>query len=197
MSPITRALVVVASLTLLLAYVFPLWTITLDASHIPEPLGMEIWVDDIVGEEPGHIEEINHLNHYVGMREVDPDTVPELRIMPWVVAFLSLFGLVTAAVGRRKLLYVWVATFLVVALVGLADFWWWEYQYGHNLDEEEAIFRVPGMSFQPPLIGEKKILNFTVWAWPGLGGVAAILAGVLASVAGGLEVRRSRRSGEE
>ena len=190
----SRVLVTVASLLLLLAYVFPLWTITLEASHLDERLGMVILVDDIVGQEPGHIEEINHLNHYVGMRAVDPDAVPELDIMPWVVAALSLFGLITAALGRRRLLYAWAATLVLVALLGLADFWWWEYQYGHNLDEEEAIFRVPGMSFQPPLIGEKKILNFTVWSWPGLGGAAALLAGLLAVVTAGMEALASRRA---
>lgn len=193
MSRATRILVVVASLTLLLTYAYPLWTITLEASHLPERLGMEIRVDDIVGREPGHIEEINHLNHYVGMKPVEPEAIPELRVIPWIVGFLSLFGLVTAALGRRDLLYVWVATVLVVGLVGLADFWWWEYRYGHDLDEQEAIFRVPGMSFQPPLLGKKKILNFTVWSWPGMGGGAAMGAGVLAMVAAARELLRNRR----
>lgn len=194
MSRVTRILVAAASLILLLAYAFPLWTITLDASHIPEPLGMEIRVDDIVGREPGHLEEINHLNHYVGMRDVDPDAVPELDVIPWVVGVLSLLGLVTAALGRRDLLYVWAAAFLAAGLIGLADFWWWEHRYGHDLDMEQAIFRVPGQSFQPPLIGKKEIINFTVWAWPGVGGGAAILAGLLAVVAAGREVVRGRRT---
>lgn len=192
MSRTTRILVVMASLVLLLTYAYPLWTITLEASHLPERLGMEIRVDDIVGREPGHIEEINHLNHYVGMRPVEPEAIPELRVIPWIVAFLSLFGLVTAVLGRRDLLYVWVATVLVVGLAGLADFWWWEYRYGHDLDEQEAIFRVPGMSFQPPLLGKKKILNFTVWSWPGVGGGAAMGASVLAMVAAARELLRSR-----
>lgn len=192
MSRTTRILVVVASLALLLTYAYPLWTITLEASHLPERLGLEIRVDDIVGREPGHIEEINHLNHYVGMKPVEPEAIPELRVIPWIVAFLSLFGLVTAALGRRDLLYVWVATVLVVGLAGLADFSWWEYRYGHELNEEEAIFRVPGMSFQPPLLGKKKILNFTVWAWPGVGGGAAMGAAVLAMVAAARELLRSR-----
>jgi copper chaperone NosL len=56
--------------------------------------------------------------------------------------------------------------------VGLWDFWRWEYDYGHNLDMEKAIIIVPDMTYQPPLIGSKQLLNFTATAWPGLGTIA-------------------------
>ena len=42
-----------------------------------------------------------------------------------------------------------IVNLLLVAVAGLADFWRWEYNYGHELNPEAAII-VPGMSYQPP-----------------------------------------------
>ena len=112
---------------------------------------------------------INQLNHYIGMKRIEPDAIPELRIMPWIVGALALSGLGVAAAGRRRLLVTWLAAFMVCAAVGLADFWRWEYDYGHNIDFEHAIIKVPGMTYQPPLIGTKQLLNFTAASWPALG----------------------------
>jgi copper chaperone NosL len=88
-----------------------------------------------------------------------------------------------------------VAIFLGVSVVGLADFWKWEYDYGHNLDEETAIIKIPGMSYQPPLIGSRQILNFTAHSWPGSGGWIAIGAALTALGVAAGEFRRGRRAG--
>ena len=50
------------------------------------------------------------------------------------------------------MLYAWVAVFALGAVAGLADFWRWGHDYGHNLNPRAAI-QIPGMSYQPPLIG--------------------------------------------
>jgi copper chaperone NosL len=89
-------------------------------------------------------------------------------------------------------LYGWFATFVLVAIAGLADFWRWSWDFGHNLDMDTAIIKVPGMVYQPPIIGTKQILNFHASSWPHWGGVAACLAMVLAAVAVLVELRRSR-----
>jgi copper chaperone NosL len=65
------------------------------------------------------------------------------------------------------------------AIVGLVDFWRWEYDYGHDLDLENAPIQVPGMTYQPPLIGSKNLLNFTATSLPATGGLLAIGAVVL------------------
>ena len=80
--------------------------------------------------------------------------------------------------------------FALLGAVGLWDFWRWEYDYGHNLDMEHAIIIVPGMSYQPPIIGSKQLLNFTATAWPGLG---AIALGVSFLLAAGVWVGTRRR----
>jgi hypothetical protein len=117
------------------------------------------------------------------MKRIEPEAIPELRIMPWIVAGIIVTGLATAAFARRPLLYVWTAGFLAIAVVGLIDFWKWEYDYGHNLDSEHAILKIPGMTYQPPLIGAKQLLNFRAVSLPSVGGILAGVAITLAVAA--------------
>jgi len=191
MSRRTRITLAAAALLLGLAYVAPMWHIGLDAPQYPEGIGMYVWIDTIRGQKPNDLQSINGLNHYIGMKAIVPDAIPELKLMPRIVAVLMGLGLAVAGIGRRSLLYAWTTLFALVALVGLADFWYWGYDYGHNLDPHAAI-KVPGLSYQPPVIGSKQLLNFTAHSWPGLGGWAiamALAAGLALCV---IELRRSR-----
>jgi hypothetical protein len=175
MSKLSRVLVAVAGLVLALLYVTPMWRIDLGAPQYPEGLGMRIWVNQIEGAKPNDLQNINGLNHYIGMKAIHPDEIAELRFMPWVVAGLIAGALLVAVVGKRALLFGYTALYAAIAAAGLYDFWKWEYDYGHNLDPTAAI-RIPGASYQPPLIGAKKILNFTASSWPDVGGVAAFVS---------------------
>lgn len=161
----SRALLAVAALALLAIYVVPLWRIDLHAPQYPEGLGLRIWVDRITGVKPNDLNSINMLNHYIGMHEISPDDIPELRLMPWMLGGLVGFGLLVGALGRRGPLYAWLVLLAFGATAGLVDFWMWGYRYGHELDEHAAI-KVPGMSYQPPVIGTKQLLNFEAAAWP-------------------------------
>lgn len=176
MSMRSRVLIALSALLLVVMYFTPIWRVFLDAPQYPEGIGMQIWINTVKGAKENDLENINNLNHYIGMKRIEPDAIPELKLMPIIVGVLVAGGLAAAAVGRRRLAQVWVGVFLVVALAGLADFWKWEYDYGHDLDMENAIIKVPGMSYQPPLIGSKQLLNFTATSIPGAGGWAAIIS---------------------
>ena len=189
----TRLTLAAAALLLTVAYAAPLWHIGLDAPQYPEGIGMYVWINTITGQKPNDLHNINNLNHYIGMKAIVPDAIPELRLMPAIVAGLMAIGLVAAISGRRALLVGWTVVFAVVALAGLADFWYWGYDYGHDLDPTAAI-KVPGLSYQPPMLGSKQLLNFTAHSWPAAGGWAIAVsfgAGVLLSV---LELRSRRPS---
>ncbi len=69
---------------------------------------------------------------------------------------------------------------------GLVDFYRWGYQYGHNLDPNAAI-QVPGMTYQPPIIGYKNLLNFTAYSGPDIGGWIMIVSGCIAGMLLGWE----------
>lgn len=188
---LARLFVLAASVLLLGLYVLPLWSVRLKAPQYPEGLGMFIRINTVEGATENDLNNINNLNKYIGMKRIDPDTIPELRLMPWIVGGLIVTGLLTAWFGRRRLIYSWTGAFLVVALAGLVDFWKWEYDYGHNLDMETAVIKIPGMSYQPPLIGSKQLLNFTAVSLPASGGVLAGVAITLA-LAASYVVWRSR-----
>ncbi|HEY6088629.1 MAG TPA: hypothetical protein VD771_02450 [Gemmatimonadaceae bacterium] len=175
-----RILALIASLLLLGVFAFPLWTVRLTAPQYPEGLGMHIRINAVEGATENDLNNINNLNHYIGMKRIEPDAIPELRIMPWVVIAIIVAGLTTAALARRKLLYAWTAGFVSLAVLGLVDFWRWEYDYGHNLDNAHAILKIPGMTYQPPLIGAKQLLNFRAVSLPATGGFLAGVALVLA-----------------
>lgn len=199
-----RLVLAACSLVLVAMYLSPLWHITLQAPQYPEGLGLKIMLSDVQGQHEYDLQNINNLNHYIGMKRIEPDAIPELRIMPWIVAGLIGLGLTAAASGKHWMLYLWCGVFLAVAVAGLVDFWLWAYDYGHNLDVEHAAIKVPGMSYQPPIIGSKQLLNFRAHSWPALGGWAAfgslgvgmlLAVSVMKSRTRGLKVRAAALAG--
>ena len=191
MSRSTRLLLAVAALSMALVYVLPLWHVGLLAPQYPEGIGLYIGINKVTGEKPQDLNSINNLNHYIGMKRIVPESIPELRFMPLLVGGLIVLGLGAAATGKRPLLYLWVVLFALGSVAGLADFYRWGYDYGHNLDPE-AIIKITGMSYQPPLIGSKQLLNFHATSWPASGGwilVVALLLGAWLTVH---ELRRPR-----
>jgi copper chaperone NosL len=189
----SRIAVAAVSLLLLAVYVTPLWRIELIAPQYPEGLGLRIWVNQITGLKPNDLNSINGLNHYIGMRAIEPDAIPELRLMPRLLACAIVAGLLVAILGRRGALYGWAALFTVGAVAGLGDFWKWGYEYGHRLDPHAAI-KVPGMSYQPPVVGSKQLLNFHATSWPDVGGWIAIGALACVIVVAVIEWRRARHA---
>jgi len=178
----SKIIVIAASLILVLSYFFPIWYIDLEAPQYPEGIGLEIWLNKITGQKPHDLNNINGLNHYIGMKEIVPDAIPELKIMPFIIIFLILFGLAAGISGKRSLVYVWIVLFFVITAVGLYDFYMWEYDYGHDLNPNAAI-KIPGMAYQPPLIGSKMLLNFNAISMPHIGSWILVASVVLAAVA--------------
>lgn len=182
MTRTTRLLLGVAAVAVLLAIRLPLWEVRLGAPQYPEGLGLRILSHTVEGLKPNDLNSINVLNHYIGMKAIEPDAIPELRYMPWILAGLAgSLGLIALRGGRRMMM-AWLVATAVLGAVGLWDFWRWEYAYGHELDLETAAIIVPGMSYQPPLIGSKQLLNFTAMAWPGTGAIALGVAWLLVAV---------------
>jgi len=173
MDRLSRGALAALALGLVACLFLPLWRVALIAPQYPEGLGFFIWASRMSGD----LQSINGLNHYIGMKPIVPESIPELRLMPWALGALVVAGLAAAVWGRRKALAAWVALLAVGALAGLADFWKWGYEYGHDLDPTAAI-RIPGMSYQPPVIGSKQLLNFHATSLPAAGGWIAL--GVLA-----------------
>lgn len=190
MNILSRGLLALASLLLILTYFLPLWRIELVAPQYPEGLRMFIWVNRITGGTEFDLYNINLLNHYIGMKPIEPEAIPELKILPFIIGFLIAFGLLSAILGKRVLLYAWVITFVLLGVAGLADFYKWEYDYGHNLDPNAPI-KIPGLAYQPPLIGTKQLLNMLASSFPDVGGYIAVVSLFLGFLAIAIDLRFS------
>lgn len=179
LQPISRIIIVIASLMMIAAYFVPLWQILMWAPQYPEGLEMDIWINTIKGD----VKIISALNHYIGMKHIEVTMFPEFGYMIYIVGVLIAIGLITALLNRRWALWSFCLLLIATGVAALVDFWLWGYDYGHNLDPTAAIV-VPGMSYQPPLIGTKQLLNFTAFSGPDIGGwvflvSAAAVMGIL------------------
>jgi copper chaperone NosL len=192
MSKLTRSLVVIAAILLAITPSLPVWRISLIAPQYPEGLGMQIRMNTIEGAKENDLQNINHLNHYIGMRAIEPADMPELQYMRWIVLAIAAAGLGVAAIGRRGALFSWAALFGAAGIAGIVDFWWRTYTYGHTLDLTHAAIQIPGLAYQPPLLGSKQIANFTASAWPASGGIAIGIAAALVATSIVLALRERK-----
>lgn len=166
-----RVIVAFASLSLIAIYFVPIWRIDLFAPQYPEGLTMKIWFNTLKGE----IDIINGLNHYIGMRKINVDMFPEFSFLGYVVGFYILLGLAIAAIGKRKILFWYIVFTAFGGVFAMYDYYRWGFEYGHNLDPTAPI-KVPGMSYQPPMLGHKRLLNFDAYSLPDIGGWIVIAA---------------------
>ena len=183
-SNLSRWLIALSASMLAVVFLVPVWRISLLAPQYPEGLGMLIRINTITGVKPADLNNINGLNHYIGMKEIVPESIPVLHVMPIVLAGLIVLGLLAALIGRRWAGWSWLGVFAAAGAAGLVEFYRWSYDYGHNL-AADAIIKVPGMTYQPPMLGSKQLLNFTATSWPDIGGwiaAAAFLVGFAALV---------------
>jgi len=174
LSKLSRLLCFISAIALTVSLFVPLWRIELDAPQYPEGLALQIYPHKLGGE----VDIINGLNHYIGMQTLHAENFIEFTILPYIITFFALFVLSVAIINKRKYLYWVFGSFVLFGLVAMADFWRWEYNYGHNLDTNAAII-VPGMAYQPPLIGFKQLLNFGAYSIPDIGGWMFVLTGLL------------------
>ncbi|HLG38596.1 MAG TPA: nitrous oxide reductase accessory protein NosL [Chitinophagaceae bacterium] len=171
---VSRILLVICALALAAVLFVPLWRIDLVAPQYPEGLYLLIHPNKL----SGNVDIINGLNHYIGMKTLHTEDFTEFIILPYLIVFYALLFLAAAIVGKRKFLNLVFILFLVFGIVAMADFWKWEYDYGHDLNPDAAI-KVPGMSYQPPLIGYKQLLNFSAYSMPDIGGWIFVGVGLL------------------
>jgi hypothetical protein len=180
-----RILMGLGVIGLAMVFLFPIWRITLEAAQFPDPLKMYIYVDKIGGdEEEGDIlQNINILNHYVGMKYIKPDSIPELVYFPYIAYAMIFLGIIAIAVNRMWYYFSWAGIMSILSALGIYDFYLWMYDYGHDLDPKAPI-KVPGQSYMPPLFGEQDLLNFYVTSYPQLGTIGMALCVILAFLPG-------------
>ncbi|WP_286914390.1 nitrous oxide reductase accessory protein NosL [Flavobacterium sp. UBA4197] len=173
-SVFSKGILVLVSLLLLLTIFFPIWRIELSAPQYPEGLVLQLYAHKIAGD----VDIINGLNHYIGMKTLHTDNFIEFTVLPYIIACLAICSLLVCFIKRKKGVIILFGAFLLFGTLSAIDFYKWNYDYGHNLDPNAAI-KVPGMAYQPPLLGYKQLLNFGAYSIPDTGGWLLIVSGIL------------------
>ena len=175
---VPRVLLLFSVLLVLPCYLFPLYDMTMFAPQYPDGLRLHIYSYKLEGGHGGQdAKEINLLNHYIGMKDLDTSDFTEFKWIPFVVGAFGLLFLRTAVIGKIAHLLDVLVLYVYFGLFSLWSFAYKMYQYGHQLDPKAAVRVAP---FMPPLFGYKKLANFEVYSYPelgsyALGAVAAVL----------------------
>ena len=171
---LSKGLLVLAGLLFIGSLFVPMWRIELNAPQYPEGLMLQLHANKIGGD----VDIINGLNHYIGMATLHTENFFEFMILPYIFGAFALISLILVFINNRKTVFAFLITFVLFVILAGIDFYRWNYEYGHNLDPNAAI-KVPGMAYQPPLIGYKQLLNFGAYSIPDIGGWMLAGAGVL------------------
>ena len=165
-----RALLLVAVLLALPCYLFPLYDMTMFAPQYPDGLRLHIYSYKLDGGHGGQdVREVNVLNHYIGMKDLDTAEFTEFKWIPFVVGALALLFLRTAVLGKMAHLIDVLVLYVYFGLFSLWSFAYKMYWYGHNLATSAPVRVAP---FTPPLFGYKKLANFEVYSYPALASYA-------------------------
>ena len=162
-----RLMLVLLIVPLLLSFAFPLWRISMKAPQYPNGLKMDIYSYKLVGGNDGHdIQEINGLNHYIGMKPITREELRDLDWMPFGLAAMALLALRAALLGnvRTMIDLSMIAAYISITAFGRFLCMLWE--FGHELDPKAAVTIEP---FMPVVIGSKQVANFLTHSMPMLG----------------------------
>lgn len=169
-----RILTIISCVALIVVLFVPLWQIELTAPQYPEGLVLKMYPNKL----GGNVEVINGLNHYIGMKTLHAENFIEFTVLPYIIGFFAAFSLFVFFINKKKWLYAVFFSFVGFGIIAMVDFYRWNYNYGHDLDPNAPI-QVPGMTYQPPLIGYKQLLNFGAYSIPDIGGWIFIGVGLM------------------
>lgn len=173
-SGLSKVLLLLVALLFIGSLFVPMWQIQLEAPQYPEGLVLRLHANKIGGD----VEIINGLNHYIGMATLHTENFFEFTVLPYIFGAFALVSLLVIFIAKRKAVLYFLISYIAFVVLAAIDFYRWNYEYGHNLDPNAAI-RVPGMAYQPPLIGYKQLLNFGAYSIPDTGGWMLTVAGML------------------
>ncbi len=181
---IRSLLLIAAGVLILLNFKFPMWGMELYSNNYPNGIGMAIYSthpDNLpyYREMDGGLDELNVLNHYIGMKKITKDTW-QFKVVPALLIIGALACFVAAFLKKK-----WASLGAVVlnALIGAAGIGiliYTLYDYGHHLNPEAAI-KVP--PFMPGIIGENRLAQFTTYSFFDWGTYVVMIGMGLAVVA--------------
>ena len=100
----SRLLLLAAAVTIAVSIFFPLWKMHLVAPQYSDGLDLYIFPYKIQGGglNGQHLNEINNLNHYIGMKPIQEADFMEMRWMPFVFGLIILMTLRSVVFGEMS-----------------------------------------------------------------------------------------------
>lgn len=163
-------LLALAAVLLVCSQTQPYWRMTLRAPQYPKGLHVISYVDRLTGD----VDEIDELNHYIGMRKLGEAAQFEKSIaIPAIWGMAAL--LIVAAAVHNRFSAVLVLPALLFPLLFLVDLHYWMNNFGQHLDPHAALSSTI-KPFTPPVLGIGRIGQFLTIANPGGGLLIATAA---------------------
>ena len=158
---------------LLVSLFLPYWQMDLVAPQYPNNLHLTAFVNQLTGD----VEEIDGLNHYIGMRPLNEAAQIERSIGVYaMIAFVVLLELASFIHSRWAVLLVIPVMFF--PFVFLIDLHLWMSHFGQNLDPNAPLSNAVE-PFVPPVLGTGMVGQFKTVAWPGVGLILSAIASLV------------------
>jgi hypothetical protein len=162
-----------AAFCLLVSVFQPYWRMEMQAPQYPKGLEVRIYVNRIEGD----VQEIDGLNHYIGMRPLGEAAQLERSLSIFLISVTSLLVLAAIFIHTK-----WAALLSLPGLlfpgIFVAVMWYWLRNLGLNLDPTAALSNTVD-PFVPPLFGEGLIAQFRTIASADSGLYLAFFASLL------------------
>ncbi|MCG9134861.1 nitrous oxide reductase family maturation protein NosD [Candidatus Poribacteria bacterium] len=174
---LAKTLLIAAGTLLLTSLFFPYWHVELETGIYPKGLELQIRPYRVEGD----VEEIDKLNHYIGMRTLASAGQLERTIAVPSIIIAALCLLIAPFVPKKWALWLTVPG-LVFPVIFLGELYWWLRDSGLHLDPNAPLNQTI-KPFIPPLFGDSVIAQFSAKASFQTGFFLALLSGAFARVA--------------
>jgi uncharacterized membrane protein len=169
---IPTILMIIAAVLLLISIFLPYWKLTLFAPQYPQGLKAELYVNRAAGD----IQELDILNHYIGMKSMNEAAPLERSLSIFLIVGVILLVVAAVYVHSPIALFLTIPAILYPAFF-LGDLYYWLRNFGMNLDPNAPLNVVE--PFVPPLFGDSTIAQFKTTAQFEIGLFLSIIASIL------------------
>ena len=170
------AILSLARIAILVSIFLPYWNMLLEAPQYPGGLSVAAYVNHLTGD----VQEIDGLNHYIGMRPLNDAAQLERSISVYL-----LIAVVLMVEGAMHLHTKWAALLVLPVVVFpaffLIDLHLWLAHFGHSLDPAAPLSGAI-KPFTPPVLGTGVIGQFKTHASAGPGLGLAVAAAALSVI---------------
>jgi hypothetical protein len=191
-----RLFALVGAALLAAAYFAPIWWVSLTApqyppDEFPDGVRIEFHFTGVMngchsharaeveqGEELDCVQEMNTINHFIGMHKIAEGAKYELAASPYLYSVMGLALLAYLFYGGP---FWWLLALPGVALplIFVTDYSAWLWWFGHTLSPTGAFTVKP---FMPTVFGEGKVAQFSTFSYPSYGFGLLLLAALALAV---------------